>query len=77
MGQPRTVNWGEGDGLGQALRCGCWDCAAHRRYLLRKVALVAVLVGLSCGWAIESGARQGVVAGGVATVADAAGWPWI
>lgn len=38
---------------------------------------MAVLVGLSCGWAIESGARQGAVAGGAATVGDSAGWPWI
>ncbi len=77
MSQPRTINWGEADvGLDQALRCRCWDCKAYRGYLLRKVALVAMLVGLCFGWAVESGHGCGVQVGEVAAAAEVLGVTW-
>jgi hypothetical protein len=71
------MNWGEAQaGLEQVWRCRCWDCMAHRRHILRKVALVAVLLGLSCGWAIETGADQVARSGGSAPVVEAGHLSW-
>jgi hypothetical protein len=63
MIQPGTAAGDEGTRLGQVLTCGCWDCAAYRGHLLRRAALVAVLVGLSCGLAVRAGLWSGELAG--------------
>jgi hypothetical protein len=45
------------------MACPCWDCAAYRAFLLRRVALVAVLLGLAAGLALQGGAWNGTLAG--------------
>jgi hypothetical protein len=77
MGQPRELNWGEAAvGLEQVWRCRCWDCMAHRRHVLRKLALVAVLLGLSCGWAIETSAVHLARPGEVAPAVEVTNPSW-
>jgi hypothetical protein len=63
MVQPRATRWGEErQGLDRVLTCRCWDCAAYRRHLLRRLVLVALLLGLTGGWAFRAGAWNGAVA---------------
>jgi hypothetical protein len=77
MGQPRTINWGEAQvGLEKVWRCRCWDCMAHRRHVLRKVALLVVLLGVSCGWAIETGAGKGGAEDEITVVGGGSGLSW-
>jgi len=60
MVQPRATRWSEErQGLDRVLTCRCWDCAAYRRHLLRRLALVALLLGLTGGWAFRAGAWNG------------------
>jgi hypothetical protein len=69
MGEERT-------GLDRVLTCRCWDCAAYRRHLLRKAALVVALLGLSGGWAFAHGAWNGELASraGVAAEVHVPAW---
>jgi hypothetical protein len=77
MGQPRELNWGEAAvGLEQVWRCRCWDCMAHRRHVLRRLALVVVLLGLSCGWAIGTSAELLTGSGKPAPAAEVTTAPW-
>ena len=77
MARPTTMTWGEEQvGMEKVWRCGCWDCAAHRRHVLRKVALVAVLLGLSCGWSIRAEAGHAWTVDEVAQVGGVTGPTW-
>lgn len=63
MVQPGATRWGvERQGLDRVLTCRCWDCAAYRRHLLRRLALVALLLGLTVGWVFRAGAWNGASA---------------
>jgi hypothetical protein len=75
MGQ--TANWGEvEEGLAQVWRCRCWDCRAHQRHVLRMAALLMVLMGLTCGWAIEVEASQLGPEVADTVTGDAGAGPW-
>jgi hypothetical protein len=78
MNQPGATRWGEErTGLDKVLTCRCWDCAAYRRHLLRKVALVALLLGLSGGWAFDRGAWDGKVASRLDPAAEVHATAWL
>jgi hypothetical protein len=71
------MNWGEaGVGLEKVWRCRCWDCMAHRRHVLRRAALLVVLLGLSCGWAIETGTGHAPADDETAMVSGWGGVAW-
>jgi hypothetical protein len=77
MGQPRTMSWGESEeALVKVWRCRCWDCSAHRRHVLRKGALVALLLGISFAWATAAGSRRASTVDERSAVAEEAGPAW-
>jgi hypothetical protein len=65
MIRPGTTAGDEGTQLGRVMTCTCWDCAAYRGHLLRRVALVVLLLGLSGGLAFKAGAWNGSTTGRV------------
>jgi hypothetical protein len=77
MSQPRGMNWVEAQvAMEKVWRCGCWDCAAHRRHVLRKAALAALAVGVTLAWASASGVGHGSIGEAMSAVSEAAALNW-
>jgi hypothetical protein len=77
MGQSRGISWVEAQmAQEKAWRCGCWDCAAHRRHVLRKAALAALAIGITLTWATAGGLGHGFVDAAASTLNEAAAFTW-